>query len=192
MAVVWVGKDGRRTKETFSRPMVDVTSWSNGWGQELSPFLLGPVPLYDGREACLMENAWQYSKVYGRHDAGGKPGKAYWEWAEAGWASNRPVRYPMGRGAVPAYSWWDGRKLDYVQARKIIYAPSYAKLAQETEAFKKLQKLYEEGGVWLSDFDVYDYQPMGMSLKDVIECTSRKCGHGFILAMMLKGERVWE
>ena len=32
--------------------------------QGLSPFFLGPIPMYGGLEAKNMENAWQFSKVY--------------------------------------------------------------------------------------------------------------------------------
>jgi hypothetical protein len=33
----------------------------------------------------------------------------------------------MGRGAKPEYSLWDGERLDYIEARKRIYAPLYAR-----------------------------------------------------------------
>ncbi len=47
---------------------IDTTSRSRTWSKGLSPFYLGPIPLY-GHEspARVMENAWQYSKVYSCH-----------------------------------------------------------------------------------------------------------------------------
>jgi hypothetical protein len=52
-----------------------------------------------------MENAWQYAKVYKSYiNKDGEPSTAYWTWAKAGWQNPRAVRYPFGRGAVPAYS----------------------------------------------------------------------------------------
>lgn len=44
---------------------MNVTSRSKSdRGKTLSPFNLGPVPLYWGLRARKMENAWQFSKVY--------------------------------------------------------------------------------------------------------------------------------
>src|SRR5262249_38995939 len=93
----------------------------------LSPFYVGPIPLYGGRMPTCLEKAYQYCKVYRAHaDENGNPTAAYWRWAEEGWANPRPVRFPMGRGAKPLYSLWDGERLGYVEARKRIYAPLYA------------------------------------------------------------------
>jgi len=40
--------------------LVNTTSHSNAdWSSGLSPFKIGPVPLYDGRQARVMENGWR-------------------------------------------------------------------------------------------------------------------------------------
>jgi len=67
-------------------------------------------------------------------------------------------------------------------------------LCQGRRRNKGVQKtVYEKWGeLWLWDFDSYDYIKLGMTLQDVINCETRKCGHGFILAMMLQNQRVWE
>lgn len=70
-----------------------------------------------------MENAWQYAKVYKQHTHNGAPTSDYWDWARAGWSNPSAVRFPMGRGAKPEYSLWDGQRLGYIEARKKIYAP---------------------------------------------------------------------
>lgn len=179
-----------RTKVT---DYINTTSRSGNWSVGLSPFYLGPVDLYDGYVARNVENAWQYAKVYPQHvDEKGNPSIDYWTWAQYGWGKERADRYPMGKGAKPLYSYWDGRKLSYVEARKKIYAPIYAKAVEKTEAFKKLTEIYKEKGeIWLWDFDGYDHVKLGMTFKDVIDCETRKMGHAFVLAMMLQNERVW-
>ena len=98
--------------------VVDTTSKGGVWAG-LSPFTLGPCPLYGGRSSLNMENAWQFAKVYKQHATpSGEPTAAYWEWAEKGWADRWAHRYPMGKGAVPLYSLWDGERLSYVEARR--------------------------------------------------------------------------
>jgi len=156
----------------------------------LSPFFLGPVPLYEGaglKVATNVENAWQYAKVYPCHvDKEDNPTEAYFEWAREGWRTRRAVRYPMGRGAIPLYSWWAGEKLSYIEARKKIYVPCYSRAVINTPAFAKLKALYDEHGeVTLWDFDGYDYHRLGYSLKDVLNDPDQKMGHAFVLAMLL-------
>jgi hypothetical protein len=63
----------------------------------------------------------------------------------------------------------------------------------QTEAFKKLKEIYETNKViYLWDFDGYDYLALNMTLKQVLNLESRKMGHAFVLAMLLKGELWWE
>ena len=175
-------------KDPKNPAAVNTTSRSNTWSHELSPFALGPIPLYGYYVAKNMENAWQYAKVYAQHvGPDGLPNEHYWPWATAGWSSSRADRYPMGKGAKPEYSWWDGAKLTYVEARKKIYAPLYAGAVVKTAAFQKLKGMADEGDVVLWDFDGYDHRALGMTLRDVINDPMRKCGHAFVLAMLLEG-----
>lgn len=175
--------------------MVNTTSRA-GWSSGLSPFLIGPVKLYAGLVAQNVENAWQYSKCYKEHIPHGQPAGIYFQWAGQGWRDKRAHRYPMGKGAKPEYSWWDGEKLDYIQARRKIYCPLYARTVIRQPAFRKLRDMVEglkKGqNIWLWDFDGYDHVALGMSYKDVLNCKTRKMGHAFVLAMMLDDERVWE
>jgi hypothetical protein len=168
---------------------IDVTSHSTTWSRELSPFYLGPVKLYDDWYALNVENAWQYCKVYPEHvDKTGNIKKAYYQWATQGWQNCYAVRYPMGKGAKPLFSLWNGERLTYIEARKKIYIPLYAKAVFKTEAYKKLKELYtEKGELWLLDFDVYRYDLIGYTFDDIINDETRKCGHGFVLAMLLRG-----
>jgi hypothetical protein len=147
------------------------------------------VDLYGGHSAKNVENAWQYAKVYQQHmDELGLPNNEYFEWARKGWSSQRADRYPMGKGAKPEYSWWDGARLDYVSARKAIYIPIYSRAVAKTPSWEELKHRYDSGKeLWLWDFDGYDHVKHGIALKDAQDLSSRKMGHAFVLAMMLEG-----
>ncbi|MGA2160194.1 MAG: hypothetical protein ABSG90_13395 [Dehalococcoidia bacterium] len=164
--------------------VIDVTSNSGEW-RDLSPFVLPAPP------ARVFENLWQFSKVYAIHlGKDGLPTPEWFRWRDKGFADPRPHRYPMGKGAIPAYSFWNGEELTYIDARKQIYIPEYKKNVIRTDAFKKLQKLYKSGrDIVLLDYDAYDYKAMGKTLKNVVHDPTRKMGHAFVLIMMLERER---
>lgn len=187
---------GPKDKPPKDLLVINTTSTSNDFGCALSPFLLGPVDLYDGLVSQTVENGWQYSKVYAKHiDSSGEPTKEYWEWAEEGWRNTRAVRYPMGKGAVPVYFLWGGkspytqmRKLSYVEARRQIYAKLYRPCAAKTPAFAKLKELAAQGDLGLWDFDGCNHHALGLTIDQVIDDPKRKAGHAFHLAQML-GEK---
>lgn len=166
--------------------IINTTSKSKNWSKGLSPFVLGPCKLYNGFVSITMENAWQYSKVYACH-IDKEPTEEYWQWAKAGWASSWANRYPMGKGAIPEYSLWNGEKLNYVEARKKIYVPLYYNAVKNTKAYEMLREIYQkEEIIYLWDFDGYDHEKLGMTLKDVLNHPGKKMGHAFVLANMLK------
>lgn len=178
---------------TKQKDYINTTSRSKTWSKALSPFFLGPVKLYDHYVAQNVENAWQYSKVYPQFvDDNQNPTEDYFIWSNIGWNKSWADRYPMGKNTKPLYSYWNKQKLNYIQARKIIYAPLYANAVQNTQAFKKLQELANIQDVWLWDFDGYDHKKLNMSYEDVINCSTRKMGHAFVLAMLLENQKVWE
>jgi len=168
--------------------VVDTTPNSKDWGRELSPSILGPVPLYDEYVAQTVENAWQYSKVYKEFtNEHLHPTDEYFVWANNGWESDLANRFPVGRKRVPLYSIWEGEKLDSIEARKTIYAPVYSKAVVHTEAFDRLLTMYEKGERFvLLDTDGYDYLAMNLTLQDVMEDPERTMGHAFVLAMLLE------
>ena len=180
---------GPQQPKDLQASAINTTSRSDTWSRGLSPFFVGPIELYDGRVAANMENAWQFTKVYPVHVEDDQVLQLYWDWAEKGWASNRACRYPMGKGAKPVFSLWDGERLTYVEARKKIYIPCYAKAVAKTSAFQQLKEMYESfGQISLWDFDAYDHRAMGMSWRDVVNSSERKMGHAFVLAMMLDNQ----
>lgn len=167
--------------------IVNTTSRSNDWSRELSPFFLGPVDLYAGLIAQNIENAWQFAKVYPEHvDSNGNPNQDYWIWATRGWQDSYAHRYPMGKGKIPLYSYWNRERLSYLEARKKIYIPLYASAVVKTQAFRKLQELFlQDKDVYLQDFDGYNHKNLQMSYDQVIDCENKKMGHAFVLAMLL-------
>ena len=187
-AITVIGpRDRGKYRTAGTTIVVNTTSRAGAWSSGLSPFLLGPVDLYDGHVTTNVENGWQYAKVYAEHvDAKGNPTKDYWRWAKAGWANPRAVRYPMGKGRKPEYLWWDGHKLDYVTARLGVYVPLYARSVFNNESYQHVQSLrktHERVCLW--DFDGYDHRALGMTYVDVLKHPTRKMGHAFVLAMLL-------
>jgi hypothetical protein len=191
---------------------VEVDTTSKGSFKDLSPFFLGPVvydcPHFGPIQCNIFENLWQYCKVYPEHfalegysgffsasriSANPKIMPYYYQWRNRGFASTRAARYPMGKGAKPAFSLWRGIRYGYIDARKNIYAPIYAELVRKTESYRKLYNWVMEGrDIVLRDFDGYDYSAMGMTLTEVINDPKRIMGHAFVLAMLLTGEPIGE
>lgn len=169
--------------------VLNVTSRGMTWAKNLSPFLLGPVKLWGDLVSKNVENAWQYLKVYEEHvdPFQTDPNEAWWKWMRRGINQSFAVRYPKGKGAKPLYSYWDGKHLDYISARKRIYIPLYTAAVRANRAWPRLQQAYaDDPNLILWDFDGYDHQALGYSWNDVIEDRSRSLGHGFVLAMMLE------
>lgn len=83
----------------------------------------------------------------------------YLKWRTQGMNAKYPIRYPVGRVhrskclfALKEVNEDDCKtpicdlpKLDYVQARKEIYFPTYAKLVKKQSQFHKLKKMLSEG-----------------------------------------------
>ena len=158
-----------------------------------SPFKLGPVPLPDGTMASCVENGFQFAKVHPQHlDANGNPSSEYWAWARAGWSNPHPVRYPMGKGAKPAYLYWKGEKLGYIEGRSKCYFPVYRDAVRQSKSWEWLQNEYKAGkSIALWDFDGYREDELGMTLGDVLYDPTRTMGHAFVLkAMLLYGPDV--
>jgi len=177
-------------RDKFYGEYINTTSHSTNWSKELSPFYLGPIDLYSNYKALNMENAWQFSKVYKEHvDLAQNIIHEYYDWAIKGWNSKFAYRYPMGKGTIPLYSLWNNEKLDYIEARKKIYLPLYARAVVKTKAFSILKDKYDnDEDIVLWDFDGYDHGKLNMTIDDVLNCQSKKMGHAFVLYMLLSGK----
>ena len=191
---------GPRTKKGELPPDIEVfnvTSRDKGVWQQLSPFLLGPCQLYWGLTSKNVENAWQYSKVYKDDRApthilegwGNSPEvhdatiiEDWFRWALQGFAQDRAVRYPVGKGAKPLFSYWAGQRLDYLAARKLIYVPLYVLAANRTPAYAKLYELHNAG----QDFALWDFDGrLGTQAFAEVLDDQRPLGHAFVLRAML-------
>lgn len=172
-------------KNPYGGIEIDTTS-NSGEYSDLSPFVLDATK-YGSKN---FENLWQYSKVYPEFlDDNGNAGDKWYEWRYYGFNSIQAHRYPMGKGRIPCFSLWNGKRLAYIDARKQIYATIYAELVIETKSYKLLEQLYHSGaGIILRDYDAYDHNLLGLTLIDVINNPNRKCGHAFILIMTLTNQ----
>lgn len=176
-------------KSPYNCPEVITVSSSGASIRELSPFILGPIIEGDLRSENF-ENFWQFSKVYREYLApDGEPALEWYEWRNKGFLDKYAHRYPVGKGRKPEYSWWFGEHLSYIQARKKIYAPIYAKYVARTVAYELIKDLYEKHGeITLKDYDAYDHIKLNISLVEVINNPNNKMGHAFVLAMMLENK----
>lgn len=159
-----------------------------GWHADLSPFLIGPCRLWDGRESRTMENAWQFSKVYRQHCCDGKPNQEWRAWSDDGFAAPAAHRYPMGKGARPVGSWWNNELLGYVAARRKIYFPLYRDAVRGTGGFRRLEIVYAERRKLMLPLQLWDFDARphkGLMFSDVMNDETKIMGHAFVLAAML-------
>jgi hypothetical protein len=164
---------------------INTTSRSNNWSRGLSPFFLRPLC---APNCYNVENLYQFSKCYKQHiGEDSNPTEEWFKWRDKGFGTSRAVRYPMGKGALPEYSYWYGNKYSYVEARKHIYFPVYSQSVVMSEAYEKLYELYktETEDIYLIDFDGYNHDKLGMTLKDVINDPDKKMGHAFCIKAVL-------
>ena len=159
-----------------ARVIIDVTSRNRdrAFAAQLSPFYVGPVTGPDGASADSLEVFGQCGKVVPHHDGGGQPNEAYFAYrAEMygkaqGELSKPEMRHPyraFGYEADDVLYWafWDAAKgkyetLSYLEARKKVYVPEYAKLVAHTPALEYLKGLLEEGKkIAILDFDGFNY-----------------------------------
>ena len=172
---------------------INVTSRSTTWSRGLSPFIIEGGKVWTGDYAKNVENLWQYSKVYACHvDDNGEPNQEWYKWAKYGWNIKGGVRYPMGRNAIPLYSYWNKKKYDYLEAKEKLYVKMYYRSVKVTDAYKRLEELYKEclkQGIPLvmRDFDSYNHINLKMTPYDVLKNEKKKFGHGFVLLFMLLG-----
>ncbi len=173
--------------------IINVTTSGKPFGWQFSPFHLGPVILKDGGISKNVENAWQFSKVYPQHlEENGTLGRKWVNWAASGYSDTKAYRYPMGKGAKPLYSYYDGMRLDYIEARKSIYIPLYKQGVLNCSEYSRLVQIVKERmnnqQVWFFDYDGYDNVAKNMTFEEVIENPNLTMGHGFVLAMIVEKE----
>ena len=159
-----------------------------------------------------MENWWQYSKFYPSHGLleiklntisitpNGLnqsetlqeviPTDTFLNWQETNIHKNWADRYPMGKDARPLCSIIQYNKqfyaCDYIQARKLIYAPAYAASVQHTKLFPVLkEKIRNKEPLILIDYDATD---ISKGWDYVLNDPTLKMGHATVLAALLLEE----
>ena len=158
----------------------------------LSPMQLGPV-----KGALLLENYYQFAKVYedelseencecGNVELGPhkKPGPKFFAARHKAYNDPTPHRH-KSRGPVPVYSWYgEGMCCTYIQSR-YHYCTHYVELASTRPAFARLQTLEQ---VEIFGYDAFT--PTEPLLKHYLD-PSRPFGHELVLVCMLRGEEPW-
>jgi hypothetical protein len=96
----------------------------------------------------------------------------------------------MGKGRIPLYSYWDGEKLSYIEARKKIYIPLYSRAVIKTKGFEILKTMVEteHRDIYLIDFDGYNHIRIKKTMEQVINDPYKKMGHAFVLYSLLVNE----
>lgn len=163
----------------------------------LSPFHLGTCRTPSGVLFRNFENLWQYSKVYDEHLVSdgqllcGELSEDWYKFHLKGAATDRGVRYPMGKGAKAVFSIWGNLRLSYIPARKQIYVPEYSKLLLACPKYRKLLKQFNSGAnIVIRDYDTYDalsaYKDKSQHpFLHALNNPDKKFGHGFCIAMAL-------
>ena len=158
------------------RVIIDLTSRNRdkSFARQVSPFYVGPVTGPDGASADSLEVFWQVGKVFPHHDDNGKPGADYFAYRERMYSAKpgeipKPVmRHPYREFGYEAddmlyWAFWNKEKkeyeqLTYLEARKKVYIPEYAKLVANSDALKWMKSLLEQGEkIALLDFDGFNY-----------------------------------
>lgn len=182
MVIVLIYVIGPRDKLDLGIKIIDVTTKSKS---PFSPMLNGcsnPI------KAVRMENAWQFSKVYREHlDVDGRPNSKWYQWSRKGFQCSWSYRYPMGKGAIPEYSFLNGTKLGYIESRKQLYVPLYKSMLENlTKEIDDLVQVCEKEDVALWDYDGYLTSD---SFDEILHNPSRKMGHAFVLREVIN-ERI--
>ncbi len=162
-----VGKyDWRNKKEPSTSGYKSVLIHTTG---PLSPYTM------KDKENIIMENYWQFSKVWEKVDAIKQPLSTYhphivrwehpdevhieddkltdeyWQWRQKGFHHNRWVRYPNGyenhrKALGTVIGTPDNYKIiDYIRARKKVYFTKYREIAINTKMFCGLKSMLKNG-----------------------------------------------
>lgn len=178
---IWGPRDRSQVPPTAFK--VNTTSTSTDFGKAFSPFMnQGPIKLY-GLESKNVENLWQYCKVYPQYV--GKF-REWCGWRDAGIADPKARRYPMGKGAIPEFSYVPGRgKMSYVEARRHLYIPIYEQKLELycTRELQTIADILTIADVWLFDFDG---RITTQTHEEIIDDTENRMGHAFVIKRYLE------
>lgn len=166
---------------------LDVTSRNKKLKNYLSPFLLGPVRTPDGLTAHVVENLWQFGKVYSQlADENGNPTEEFFQWRENGFSDYKAHRHTLP--GKPLYHWWNGEKLSYTESRKRVYIPVFTMaIMQRPDVIRQLKQYLEQGGkVAIRDFDGFNFKANGFDYESFMNYEAKRLGHGHVIAMIME------
>lgn len=138
------------------------------FAKDLSPFYIGPVISSDGEKANIFEIFWQCGKVYPCHDDNGKPNEDFFKWRKEFYDKEECSKDLMRHSCKSLgyehkdtlyFAYFDKdinewKALNYLEARKKVYIPEYVKLIHDSESYKWIKSLVDEGKkIALVDFD---------------------------------------
>ena len=177
-----------REKVPDSFTVLNVTSRSKNWGKNLSPFFLGPIETKNGTSQNV-ENAWQFSKVYREHTYESPrnklliPTNDWHDWMNSGFQDTYAHRYPMGKGKIPVFSFYESKRMGYVEARKKIYIPLYLQGLRNSDYYIQfIDFVRDNKNIAFIDFDVYNNIESKETLEEIKNNPKKRYGHGFVLA----------
>lgn len=158
------------------RIVINLTSRNpnQAFARQVSPFFVGPVAGPDGAHTDSLEVFWQCGKVFPHHDNNGKPSEEYFSYREKMYSAKPEEipktvkRHPYKEfGYTPDdmlyWAYWNAEKgeyerLSYLEGRKKVYVPEYAKLVANSDALKWMKSLVDQGKkIALLDFDGFNY-----------------------------------
>ena len=157
------------------------------FAKDLSPFFIGPVVSSDGVVANIFEIFWQCGKVYPCHNDNGKPNEDFFKWRNEFYSKEVCSKDLMRHSCKSLgyehkdtmyfahYEDNEWKALDYLEARKKVYFPEYAKLICKTDSFKWLKGLCDNGvKIALVDFDAINIYSKSAKVK-AYESYVNKC-----------------
>jgi hypothetical protein len=171
--MIRVGRRVYQSDGKFTDPNIEgfksIVVMTSGYGKYST---LSPYSLTD-ENGCIMENVWQFSKVYesvpksiqrySRYsnqiiwnhpaeihvDRDGNLTNEYLAWREKGFYNPFPVRYPVGyhnrHKCICSLKTPYSPQLDYIESRKEIYLPLYSYGVRKEPLFHELKKMLDNG-----------------------------------------------
>jgi hypothetical protein len=177
-------------------------------GKEVSPMCLGPITEHlevdkHGKllpPAVLFENFWQGIKCF-TFELDEKTSTIlpiYFDRREKNFSDTKPHRrvYPkkvlIEKKAKVEFSYFNGKRYGWVEARKLIYCPMYAEMVTKTRYFKELKYRLEQGeNLLIIGYDGFSFDPERDDAKAHLEDTSKSVGHEFVICCLLAGITPW-
>jgi hypothetical protein len=187
--------------------------------------LLGPVYTYKIEKKYIkwdiyglnIEDCWQCSKVYPAHlenidhTKSNKWLKNWEQYSKIGRFSNEARRHRIPKGKwidkmqqithknknIPLFSYFEGEKLSYIQARKKMYMLWYEQLCKKQNTFLDLYHRHLNGENFiLFDYDglqhdKYNFDINKELLIKLIDNNNIPFGHGLVLACCLLDFPLW-